>query len=298
MKNALTVGLVAITTLVVGVGCEPVASAPGVDAPTLADLDVGEGALGLVDRSAALAGAVEAEAASAGGALSVRGAGAGFNLNFTGEGMVEAGGGDRDAAPSYQNVWAGVAAVQFSEGVRHAVVDPPALAIAVAANGTITQVSYNVWLAENVVALPEGLVTTHLTAAWVGNGWLAEMRLSGQGFDHALWFNGFLSEDAAIGWWDLYELGGAKVGVVEWIADGDGNGTFGMAAVAGEHAGSAFQYSFTEDFDRIDAWDGATGEHAWVQANPDDSGEVRLVDFNGGAASCWSTDLRDAACAE
>ena len=42
-------------------------------------------------------------------------------------------------------------------------------------------------------------MTTHLTVAWVGVGWLSEMRITSDEHDDQLWFNGFVSNDGANG---------------------------------------------------------------------------------------------------
>jgi hypothetical protein len=296
MTRTATKLAAATATVAALFACEPVATDAIV--PSLADVSPeADAAVDLIDREQVLAEAVDAELASPGAAFDPRLAGEGFRLQFSGEGVVDTSGAgtERDAMPTYANVWAGASAVAWAEGIRHAVVGPQAIAIAVALDGRITQVQPNVWLAENTVHLPEGPITTHLTAAWVGVGWLAEMRVSDGARDHALWFNGFLGAEGRVGWWDLYE-GADVLAVVEWIADGEGHGQFGIAAVGGDAAGAWLQYAFTEDFNRIDAFDPATGEQAWVMAYPDDTGEVRLPDFNGGLPACWGTDLRDAAC--
>jgi hypothetical protein len=217
-----------------------------------------------------------------------------------GEGIAEADEGTADTGSAgYSNYAAGVLSAMAANLVTTAVVLPPSIGIGIVAQGTITEIDTNVWQAERTIPLGGQDVTGTFTVAWVGVGWLAEMRLTTEDgtWSDDVWFNGFLGHEGAVGWWDLYDHG-ELVGVVEWLADGQGNAQFGIAAVGGEHAGSGLNYVFVDNgFARIDAV-AATGDHAWVQVNPDQSGEVRLPDYNGGLPACWAPDFTNTACPE
>ena len=43
-------------------------------------------------------------------------------------------------------------------------------------------------------------------------------------------------------------------------------------------------------------YDASLDELVWVSVNPDESGSVRLVDYNGGLEACWDADHQDVAC--
>ena len=265
--------------------------------PTLSDVSAERSAVALVDRAALLEGALDYDQATSGTLLDM--SSDGVRMAFTGEDTVDTDGvpTERDGDFAYSNIWAGASAVAFAETVRHAVVGPPQIAIAFAADGNIVQTEPNVWVATNTIELPEGPLTATFAVAWVGVGWLGEMRYTNATASDVLWFNGFMGNEGHVGWWDLYGEGEAQA-VVEWIGDGEGNGQFGMAAVAGDEAGSAISYWFTPEADRIDFIDGATGETAYVVGYPDGSGEVQLVDFNGGQAACWDSENLNTACPE
>ncbi|MBW2257983.1 MAG: hypothetical protein JRI25_25740 [Deltaproteobacteria bacterium] len=235
--------------------------------------------------------------AEEGDALDLDRAPEGFHLDFDGGEIVEADGGTAGSGTLYVNFHHAALATAAADLVTAAVVLPPAWAIGVTANGTVTQEKPNVWKAENTIQLGGQEVTGHFTVAWVGIGWLAEMRVSSDDLDHALWFNGFLAYGGGLGWWDFYD-DGQLVGVVEWIADGQGNAQFGMAALAGDAAGSVLSYAFTAaDTARVDFHDGVTGEDSWVALAADRSGEVRLPNYNQGEAACWDVAFLNTECA-
>lgn len=295
MRNTIPTAVIA-SAIAALVACE-MPEEQEVAPPTLSDVSTERSTVDLVDRSAALDGALDYDLAPIGAAADLTGPGA--LMDFSGEGMVDTEGvpTERNAAYEYSNVFAGYQALVFAETVRHAVVVPPAIAMAFAANGQITQQQPNVWVAENTIDLPEqGRVTAHFTVAYVGVGWLGEMRVSDDTRSQALWFNGFIGAEGGIGWWDLYGLGGAREASVEWIADGQGNGHFGIAATAGDHAGSTLVYNLTPALDRIDAYDGATGNHGFVQAWADESGAVSLPELEGGLPQCWDADFKNTPC--
>jgi len=299
----MTARSLALVALALPPACAPVDPLDGVDVPLLADVSgEADAAVDLVSREDALAGALDWDLADPGDALDMAGAPAGFFLDFDGQAITDAA---EDAgvpppaaaAPTHEHILAAWAAVVWADLITLSVVGPPAYAIAVAADGTITELDTNVWYAENTVDIADVAYTTHLTVAWVGVGWLAEMRLSSDdgALDHDLWFAGFLAYGGGLGWWDVYQ-DGALLGVVEWIADGAGDAEFGMAAVSGPEAGSALAYVFLDDSALVSAHSGPTGEDAWVYMAADRSGEVRIPDWNGGEPGCWDVRLADAAC--
>lgn len=297
MNRALT--LAALLPLAFSLACGTGTSAPAI--PVLADLNPdASGVLGLVDRSAELTDAEDYDLAEAGRDFDLAGAGDGFQMVFGGEQIVQTGEGAEVPPPSFSNFQTAWGATLASEAFTLAVVGPPRIAIGVAAAGQITQIEANVWHATNTVDIAGRPVTADLTVAWVGVGWLAEMRITdpASNLNQAVWFNGFLSVNAAVGWWDIYDANHNLAGVVEWIADGQGSGQFGIAAVNGAHAGSTLSYLFVDDTARIDLHDASIGEDSWVFLAADHSGEVRLPDHLGGAPGCWDVDLLDTACPE
>ena len=276
-----------VAVLVALAACE--APADSGAPPLLEDISTARTSLDLVDRVSALDGAVDFHLADIGVAADFTTDAS--RLAVTGSGLVDTDGlpTERDATFEYSNVYAGAATLAWAEGVRVGVVNPPQVAIGFAVSGDVVQLEPNVWVAQNSVDLPEGTLTTTFAVAWVGIGWLGEMRYSDATHTDELWFNGFVSADGNLGWWDLYFDQGESA-VVEWIGDGQGTGQFGIGVTAGEHVGSQLSYLFAPQFGRIDFLNGSTGEHAWVQGHEDGSGAVRLDEFNDGEESCWAAD--------
>ncbi len=272
---------------------DPLAYTPTLDAIS-ADADA---RLALIDRDAALAGASDWDLAPAGEALDGTASADGFRLSLT-DAETEA---VADGAPAgigeYDHVVAGALAAWTANLITAAVVSPPAAAIAVASDGPVEQLADNVWYAENTATVGVTAVTAHWTVAWVGVGWLAEMRISDDSgrYDRALWFNGFVAYGGGLGWWDLYDGEGGLAGVVEWLGDGT-NAELGLAATAGANAGDWILYTHLDGVDRIDAWSESLQEPSWVEVQPDQSGGVRLPDFNAGEPACWASDLTNADC--
>jgi len=270
--------------------------------PLLAELsEDADRHLDLVDRAAELTGAADYDLADAGEAIDMGGVSGGFLMAIDSEAIqaVDDTGAEGSPIPTYGNVWTATALAALADIGATAVVGPPAVAIAVTTDGAITQHSENVWVATNTLTAADGSsVTGTFVVAWVGVGWLAEMRLSTSDgtYDDDLWFNGFLSVGGAVGWWDLYD-GTQLVGVVEWIADGQGNAQSGIAAVSGPDAGDVLSYwTFDDGEQGVFFHDEGLSEDAWVIVSPDLSGEVRAYNYNAGEPACWDVTLADAEC--
>lgn len=276
--------------------------------PTLDEIDPSaDGALDVVDRDAALAGASEDEA---GPVLDLSDPASGFRMDISGHHVaeeLEAAGasdaeGDGDGAPAepatYQAITTGLLAVGAADLAAALVVGPPAAAIAIALDGEISQVDERLWSATNSVTSAQGVtVTADFNVAWVGVGWLAEMRISSDDgtYDDTLWFNGFVSLEGALGWWDLY-ADGQVVGVVEWIADGEGNGQAGIAATAGAAAGDVLYYLALDGEDHVGYYDASEDFESYVHVDVDRSGEVVLLDRNDSLPLCWDAEYADVSC--
>lgn len=286
--------VLALTTLTLLLGCEPTdepGTTPALEAPRVADLSLAP-QTHLVDREAALTGAVDFELAEEGEALDLTGANSGFRMDLNGSAITR----HNEGLPRmYTNYTAGVVGVLASDLVTAAIVAPPAAGLALAADGVITPLAPNVWQAVNTVPLGGQNVTARLTVAWVGIGWVSEMRYSNDTVQDKLWFNGFLANGNGVGWWDLYDDAGTHAGVVEWVSDGT-DGEFGIVALSGENAGDALIYTSLAGHHRIDHHDASTGQDQWVDLQPDLSGSVRLTTYAGGAASCWDTTFLDTSC--
>jgi len=273
-------------------------SASHADIPVLADVSAqADAQVGLVDRTAALQGATDADVAAKGPALNLNTAPAAFRMTLDASRLSGADEGTGRSS-TYDNVATGAFAATAAYGLTASILAPEALAIDLVADGHITRIGQNAWQAVRTVPIDGNDVTGTFTVAWVGVGWLAEMRLSSSdgSWNGQTWFTGYLAQGGGLGWWDIYDHGNLA-GVVEWLGDGQGNAQLGIAAVAGDAAGSGLNWLFVDTgAARVDAVDGSTGEQSWVQVNPDASGEVRLPDYNGGAAACWATDRTDTPC--
>lgn len=274
-------------------GCEPTddATEPAVDAPRLADLSM-QSQTNLVDRDATLAAAVDFDAAEDGEVIDLA-ANSGFRMDMDGSAITS----HNEGLPRmYTNYTAAVVGVVAADLTTVSVVAAPALAIGIAADGEITQLAPNVWQAVNTVPIAGQDVTAELTVAWVGIGWVSEMRYSNATVQDKLWFNGFLAHGNGVGWWDLYDDSDTHAGVVEWISNGT-DGEFGIVALAGEHAGDSLIYTSLAGHHRIDHHDASTGADQFIDLQPDLSGSVKLTNYAGAAVSCWDTDFLDTACA-
>lgn len=292
MRRALTLAPVALT-----LACGTGASQPGF--PVLADLSpAADAELALVDRTAALQDAVDADEAEAGPAIDLAGVPDAFRMEVDSSAAEQLPDGR-----SWGNAHQAVGMVAVANLATAFVVGPPSAAIHIAAGGTVTEVAPNVWTATNSVSDGTRTVAGTFTVAWVGVGWLAEMRLTSDDGVYAdtLWFKGFLSEEGRLGWWDLYDGTGTLVGVVEWIADGQGNGQFGIAALSGDIAGDTLSYLASPGAWSVTYHDADRAEDAWVAVFADGSGELRSPDYNGGTLACWAAaeaeePYADAAC--
>jgi len=270
--------------------------------PLLEELSAdADGHLDLVDRGAELSGAEDYDLAPVGDAIDMGGVSEGFLMQIDSQEIQAVDDADAEGSPipTYSNVWTATALAALADLGATAVIAPPAAAIAITTDGVITQHAENVWVATNTLTGADGAsVTGTFVVAWVGVGWLAEMRISTSDgtYDDDLWFNGFLSVGGAVGWWDLYD-GQQLVGVVEWIADGQGNAQSGIAAVNGPDAGDVLSYWAIDDGEQgVFFHDEGLSEDAWVIVNPDLSGELRAYNYNAGAPACWDVALADADC--
>lgn len=270
--------------------------------PTLDEVSAeADSAVTLVDRSSVLGGAVEGEAGEEPDLTSPH---SGFRMDVNADGLEASLGGSnsRDAqqdAETYANVATGLLALATADAITVAVLAPPAAAIHVVLAGDIEQINDHLWSATNTIYGPSGSsITGEFNVAWVGVGWLAEMRLSSSDglYDDTLWFNGFLSIEGAIGWWDIYEDGVDVAGVVEWVADGAGHAEFGIAALAGDVAGDVLYYLLWEDHGYVAYYDESTAFESHVEVTPDYSGDVLLLDYNGSMPACWDTAFADVEC--
>ena len=276
---------------------------PSSHVPTLdevsSDADV---VVQLIDRDLVLA---DAQDGLLGPAIELDSAPGAFYLDVGAEedmAEVEEGTDGEDSAPpteSQANYLAAVGAVLIADAATLLVVGPPATAIAVATSGKVVEVAPGVARATNSVAVDGQTATVTFTAAWVGVGWLAEMRLSTADgvYNDALWFNGFLADGGGLGWWDLYDGHGTLQGVVEWIDDGVGNSELGIAALDGEVAGDTLSYWFDASGEILVAHtDFSEGVDSWVHQQADGSGDLQLGDYNGGELACWDVDLLNCVC--
>lgn len=299
------------STLVVGVGslafavaCGTGDEGPSHHTPLLDELSSeADGQVDVVDRAAALEGAADHDQAALGPALDLTTTGRGFRLDIDSEGEVQSLEGEIPRASTYDHVLRAVGLAAAADLVTTLVVGPPAAAIGITANGAVVEVGDNVWVATNAVSDGATTVTGTFVVAWVGVGWVCEMRLTSTDgrYNGTKWFNGFVSTDGNLGWWDLYDANGTLVGVVEWIADGNGNGEFAIGALAGDPAGDVLSYWFWDGEALVNHHDASLAEDTWVYVAADASGEVRAHDYNGGAPGCWASasaefPYADAAC--
>ena len=269
--------------------------------PTLDDVDLSvDPILDLVDRSMALDGAVENER---GTEPDLANAPAAFHFQIDGSELsdtFEASGkmGVRAGAPTYRAIVDATVAVVAADVVSLAVVGPPALAVEFASNGELTEQEPWLWSATNTTEGVFGNQTTFdLDVVWVGVGWLAEMRYSDNTHDDELWFNGFLSVESAVGWWDIYD-NDEIVGIVEWTALGNNDFQSAIAAVgAHENAGDVLLYGSNQDDEyTVRYYDASEDFESYVELEADQSGEVALLGVNMNQPQCWNTEWADVDC--
>ena len=289
-----TTTLALLVTIGFALACgKPAPTEPDYATPDLGTAKAGDAEEDVVDRATALEGALPPDQAPDGEALDMSAQMAGFALTIDSKSEV---GSLQDEAPpersaTYQNVWHGVAMAAIADAATLLVVAPPAAAIDIVGHGVVGPIGKNLWGATNTVTDSSGRSVTGLfVVAWVGVGWVCEMRLwtSDGEYDNTRWFDGFVSADRHLGWWDLYDVSGTNVGVVEWADDGLGNAEFGIAATSGDSAGNLLTYTFADTGDAYVAYHDHTGSDYWVSVNADKSGSEQAPDFNGGAEACWA----------
>ncbi len=305
--NALLSALGLLTLACAGRGGKA-ADPPDYVIPALEDLGSSDDALGQVDRTAALEGALAPDLASIGAPFDFATAPQGFRLAVDSAGAEtiddDVDGGDTaneaPAGPSYtyNNVVHGAAMVLVADAATSYVVGVPAAAIAVTMDGESEEIAPNVWAATNTVVYGGGSVTGLFVVAWVEVGWIAQLRLwtSDGRLNNTLWLDGFVSADRQFGWWDMYDEAGSAVGALEWLGDGAGNGEFGIAAFQGDSAGDVLGYSFLDGDAAVGFHDQSLGYDYWVNVHPDNSGSLQDPQYAGGVESCWDTEKMDAAC--
>jgi hypothetical protein len=115
-------------------------------------------------------------------------------------------------------------------------------------------------------------------------------------YDGDRWFSGFVSADHGFGWWDVWDVYGARTGVLEWVADGQGDGELGIASTAGDTNGDVLLYLFVDDTGFVGLHDASAAQDYWVYAAADHSGELRSPDYAGGEPACWDTSGYDHPC--
>jgi hypothetical protein len=273
--------------------------ADGLHQPTLAEVSPeGDAALDLVDRTSALAAAADN---TPGASPELAAAPDAFFFQIDGEAAAS----ELSAAtelrsfPTYVNVVTAGVAVVAADVAAAVVVAPPAAAIAFASDGVLVEVTPWLWTATNTAVAPNGAsATVVLAVAFVGTGWLAEMRVTSSDgvYTNALWFNGYLAADGSLGWWDLYD-GDAVAGVVEWIVLPDGSAEAGIASLSGDNAGDVLAYLAGADGEAaVVYYDASLPFTSYVRVHADQSGEVALAGWNDDLPGCWDPTYADAPC--
>lgn len=269
--------------------------------PTLAEVSAeADAAVDLVDRDGELDGAVEGQA---GEEPDLADPHSGFRMDVSANGIeavyMAEGPWNTSTLETYEHVVMGLFALDAADAVTIAVLGPPAAAIAIVLAGQVTQINDHLWSAANQIQGPSGYtISGEFNVAWVGVGWLAEMRLTSSDgvYDDTLWFNGFISVAGAVGWWDIYVDGTDVAGVVEWIDGDDGHAEFGIAALEGDAAGDLLYYLLWESHGYVGYYDASEAFESHVQTETDFSGEVLLFGYNNDQPACWDWSFADVAC--
>lgn len=284
-------------------------AAPGgggadVHVPTLAEIDGDADAqVDVVDRAAELEGALDAADAPAGEPIDVATVPAPFAMDVGAEEYEDpdhiAPAGDAPAGPATRNnVVKAAQLVVLADATAVYLVGVPAAAVDIALHGVTTEVYPNVWASTNTVSDGVRSVTGVFVYAWVGNGWIAEMRLwsSDGAYNDTRWFNGYLSADGQVGWWDFFDTWGTLQGVIEWVSDGE-NTELGMAGTAGDIQGDFLGFLWLDDGSfHVGYHEGAMNDDAWVTVQPDRAGQLRVWDYASGLPACWDTQGYDVDC--
>ncbi len=272
---------------------------PSYHVPLLAEQSAtADTSLDQVARTQALDGAAEYDAATLGLEMPASTEG-GLAMEYDADELSAVDDGTSGGLPTdYENVFEGAKAVLVADTVGGLILGIPAAAVSVALQGTVTPYGDNVWVATNTVSDGRTSVTGTWVVAWVEVGWLAEMRLwssDGQ-YNGEPWFNGFVSEDRTLGWWDVYAVDGTQTGVVEWLAPDADDAELGIASLSGDNAGDILGWLHSAEDDAVAYHDASIDDDAWVIAHADQSGEVRMADYAGGERACWGPDRMDIEC--
>jgi len=291
--------LALLTSITLGLGSCEAEDVP--HTPTLAEVSAeADAAVDLVDRDAELDGAVEGQA---GENPDLDDPHSGFRMDVDANGIeavyMADGPWNTSTLETYANVVTALIALDAADAVTLAVLGPPAAAIAIVLAGDVQQINDHLWSATNHITGPTGhTIAGEFNVAWVGVGWLAEMRLSSNDgvYDDTLWFNGFISVAGAVGWWDIYLDGTDVAGVVEWVDHGDGHSEFGIAALMGDAAGDVLVYQLWESHGYVGYYDASEAFESHVQTETDFSGEVLLLGYNNEQPGCWDWSFADCVC--
>jgi hypothetical protein len=199
---------------------------------------------------------------------------------------------------SRNNVYKAAQLVVVADATAAYLIAVPAAAVGITLNGATVEVAPNVWASTSSVSDGTRTVSGLFVYAWVGNGWIAEMRLwstDGQ-YDNTKWFNGYLSADGQVGWWDFFDRWGTLQGVIEWVSVGE-DAELGIAGTAGDIEGDLLGFLAPQDGSFYVAYhEAAAAQDAWVAVSPDNSGNLRIWDYNGGEPACWDAEGDDVAC--
>jgi hypothetical protein len=289
----------------------------GVHQPTLDEVSSeGDAALDIVDRAEVLDGATEGVGGSV---LDITTMGPGFWMNVSSgslqsilrdnapEGTEETEETDAPAGPgaaTYEHMENALEALLTADRAVYSLLGEPASALWTVSLSPLEEIEPYLWSVEASVTAPD-LQTAELrfNVAWVGVGWLADLRLttSDGRYDDTLWCNGFVSEDGQTGWWDLYDDDDITA-ATEWLVE-EGVLELGVAPLTWGAANGLSVDGDTLDFELSEAGgtvaytDNETGFVSSVTVNPDHSGQALIDDYNDELPACWDENLADAVCA-
>ena len=283
----------------------------GVHQPRLDEVSsAGDAALDIVDRAAILADATEG---SGGSPLDLSAMGPGFWLNMSSatlQGILRSSGSDESDGPSgpgvetYEHMNNALEALLTADRVVYSMVGMTASAMVSVSLSSFEEVEPYLWSAEASTTAPDlQTAEVRLNVAWVGVGWLAELRLttSDGSYDDTLWCNGFVSEDGQTGWWDLYD-DDSVTAATEWLVE-EGLLQIGVAPLTWGAAnglyvdGDILTYDLSQAGGTVAYTDTDTDFVSYVTVNDDYSGEALIDDYNDEELACWDENLADAVCA-
>lgn len=269
--------------------------------PGFADISsTADGYVDLVDRDAALEGAVEQT--EGGEPIDIAGATDFFRVDIDADDLMSLADALDTTPSSYDNLNIGMEVLANVDLELASRLGSHGTALSTMDNVTLKEWEDWLWSGEQAITNDVGdTVTARFNVHWVGTGWLMEMlQTSSDGiYDDTMWFNGYYAADGSLGWWDFRRAGGIYA-VLEYVGD-VGGGEAKVYFATTDQAGDEFDYTWTApkvgDVVFSDEQPPPNAPLPWSASfAADRSGMATMPDYQEIITVCWDSKLQNAAC--